>query len=353
VLILHSEIAKEIAAQIQVALSPAENAHLSAARPVNPAAHEAVLKAKFYRGQGALEGYKKSFEFFQRAIQTDPNYAVAWAGLAEAYASLGSSELLGASPEETMLKARSAAQKAIELDPSISVPHVALGLIHLSYDWDWANAEKELRKALELSPNDASAHHWSSHLALVLGRFKESLAASLKAIEIDPLNPQIGYHLAWHYLQTREYDQAIKFSLKVLEMYPENPQAREYLALAYLAKGMPELAVAEQEKAARLYEGDPLILDDLGFIYAKSGRKQEALQILEHLTAISKDRYVPLYQMASTYAALGNRDKAFELLEKAYQIRSGYLPYLKLHARFDSLRSDPRFADLVKRVGIP
>lgn len=243
--------------------------------------------------------------------------------------------------------------KAIQLDPNLGAAHMALGLIHLVYDWDWQASERELKQALDLTPSDVHAYHWYSHLMIVLGRKEESLAASQRALQIDPLNAQIDVHLGWHFLQTHEYDRAIEACLKMLDIYPESVTAYEFLARAYVEKGLFQKAIENQEKSVRFSQRNQVSVTRLGFIYARAGRKQETFNILKELEKIPKESYFAFFELATIYAALGKPDEAFTLLEKAYEFRSVFLPYLKVDPRLDSLHSDPRFNNLVRRVGIP
>jgi tetratricopeptide (TPR) repeat protein len=226
-------------------------------------------------------------------------------------------------------------------------------MVHLLYEWDLAACEKEFRRAIELDPNYTTAHHWYSHCLLPLGRTKESLAESKRALELEPLQLVVGTHLGWHYLYARQYDQAIAQFRNTLELDPAFPQAQRYAAWGYLQKGMYSEAIAALRSALNSLGRDPKIEGELGYALGVAGRRAEALAMFEGLGHLSATRYVSPYSVALVHAGLGDRDQALDWLEKAYAERSDYMPYLSLEPMLDSLRSDQRFAALVGRVGVP
>jgi len=353
VLSLQGEIARAIADEVKANVTPDVQTRLASARPVNSEAYAAYLRGRFYRSRAGPEGRQRAIEYFQRAIQIDAGYALAHAGLAEAYAALGNAEVLGIYPQETMAKAREAALKALSLDDSLAEAHTALGSVKLFYEWDWAGAERAFERAFALNPNYVDAYHWSSHLKMVQGRREESLRASLRALELDPLSTQMGIHLAWHYLMARQYDEAIQACRKTLEVQPESIETLDFLGRSYAAKGWHKEAIAEFRKVTDLTRGNPTYLAVLAWGYAQAGRRREALAVLDDVKRLSRQRYFSWYNVATAYAALGEKDEAFKWLEKAYEGRTGYMVYLRLDFRLDPLRSDPRFQDLLRRMNFP
>lgn len=251
-----------------------------------------------------------------------------------------------------MPKARAAALKALEIDNTLAEPHAALGFVGFNYDWDWRETEKQFKQAIALNPSYATAHHWYSHYSVAIGQFEESLAASRRALELDPLDLIINAHLAWHYDYARQYDRAIEQCRKVLEMDPKYFWPHFFLGLAYEQEQMYQQATAEFQKAITVSSAT-FALGGLGHTYAVSGKRGEALRVLGELKERSKRGYVPAFDIALIYAGLGEKDQAFEWLEKAYGEHSGGLAYLRVEPRLDNVRSDPRFADLLRRIGIP
>jgi len=252
-----------------------------------------------------------------------------------------------------MPKAKTAALKALEIDDGFAEAHVSLAWVRFNYDWDWPGAEKEFKRAIELNPGYATAHHWYSiHLA-TLGRSDEGLAEANRALELDPLSIMINFNVAVPHYYGRRFDQAIEQYRKTIDMDPNFPIPHWALGRAYTAKGIYREAIAELEKYSALTGGSSRALAALGNAHARSGDHREALRVLEELNAISKQRYVPSHHFAWVYIGLGDKDQAFAWLEKAYEERSSYLTWLKVDPVFDPLRSDPRFADLMRRVGLP
>jgi len=353
VLALQSEVARAIANEIKIKVTPQEQTRLASARPVNPEAYADYLRGRFYRSRMGPEGRQRAIEYFQRAIQIDAGYALAYAGLAEVYAAQGTAALLGIHPHETMAKAREAALKALSLEDSLAEAHTALGSVKLFYDWDWAGAEEAFGRAFELNPNYVDTHHWSSHLKTVQGRREESLRASLRALDLDPLNTQMGAHLAWHYLMARQYDEAIQACRKTLEIHPESVETLDFLGRAYAAKGWHREAIAEFRKVTELTRGNPTYLALLAWAYAQGGRRREALAVLDDVERLSRQRYFSWYNVAAAYAALGEKDETFRWLEKAYEDRTDWIVNLRQDFRLDPLRSDPRYQDLLRRMNFP
>jgi TolB-like protein/DNA-binding winged helix-turn-helix (wHTH) protein/Tfp pilus assembly protein PilF len=354
VLIVQSEVAEAVVRTIAVTLTPDAQARLARARPVRSEAYQDYLRGRFFGNRRTEAALKQALGYFQKAIAADPGYAPAYSGLADSYLSLGAASIVGGlPPRQAMPQAKAAALKALQIDGTLAEAHTSLAMVHLLYDWDLAACEKEFRRAIELDPNYTTAHHWYSHCLLPLGRTEESLAESKRALELEPLQLVVGIHLGWHYLYARQYDQAIEQFRKTLELDPAFPQTQRLAAWAYLQKGMHPEAIAALRSALNSLERDPEIEGELGHALAVAGRRAEALAILEGLGHLSATRYVSPYSVALVHAGLGNRDQALAWLDNAYAERSDYMPYLRLEPMLDGLRSDHRFAALVRRVGLP
>ena len=340
VLTIQSELSERISRSLAVELLPAQQARLARMRPLIPEAYEAYLQGRFYWGKQDIE---KSLQYFQRALAADGSYALAYAGVADANAVLGDPLFGVLPPKETYARARAAAEKALELDPSVVEAHVTLAFIEDRYNWDWAAAEREFRRALELNPSDAIAHQYYALHLTRMGRTDEALAEMKRAHQLDPLSVWISMHLGWEYYVGRRYDEALGQLQETLAMDPNYDGTHWVLGLSYLQKGRQREAIVAFQKAANV--------PCLGYAYAVSGNRAGAVKILEQLKKESKRKYVPSAWIAIVYVGLGEKDQAFAWLEKAYEDRS--LLYVKVDPMFDPLRPDPRFKDLLHRIGLP
>ncbi|HEY3204735.1 MAG TPA: protein kinase [Thermoanaerobaculia bacterium] len=349
VLTLQSEIARAIAGEIRIKITPQERTRLAGSRPLDPEAHDLYLKGRYHWNKKTAEGFQKAREYFEGAIAKEPTYAAAYAGLADTYSGLGYYVL---APREAMPKARAAALKALELDDTLAEAHASLGNVRHNFDWDWTGAEKSFRRAIELNPGYATAHQWYSLHLGDLGRSEQALVEARRALELDPLSLIVNHNLGLQHCFARQFDQAIAQYEKTLEMDPNFAVTHWALGSAYGAKGMYPEAVAELERLRALTGRTPSVIAYLGNVRARSGERQEALRLLEELETISKQKEVSA-ELAILYAGLGDRDRAFACLEKAYAERSGAVPGLKVYPEFEPLRSDPRFADLLRRLGLP
>ncbi len=317
-------------------------------------AYQLYLKGRFYWNKRTQEGMQKSLEYFQQAIERDPSFALAYSGLADAYDLLGASDAMGDMlPNEAMPKAKAAALKALEIDDTLAEPHVSLARVKYYYDRDWAVAEREYKRAIELNPNYPTAPHWYAVYLMSAGRFDEALTQIRRAQELDPLSLPINMTLGWVLLNARQYDQSAEQLRKTLEMDPNFILAHHRLGLVYEQQGKYDEAIAEFRQVLNLSAGKPPGIAALARAYALSGKPAEAQKALAELEEISKRRYVSPAAVALIYAALGDKDQAFAWLQKADKERDAILARLKVDPRFDSLRSDPRFADLERRIGIP
>jgi TolB-like protein/Tfp pilus assembly protein PilF len=355
VLVLQDEVAHRIAQEIRLALPP-QPARPEAKRQVVPEAYEAYLKGRSLWYERTSEALKKSIEHFQHAIHKDPNYALAHAGLADAYGLLAIIPWDGLSPKEAMPRAKAAALRALEIDDSLAEAHSSLAMILHRYDWDWRGAEQNYKRAIELNPNNARPHLWYGWLLMSEGRREESLMelkeADDVAKKIDPLGlVDIRASVANSLYMAREYDRAIEACRKASELNPGYFLLHYVLGRSYAQKRMYAKAVGVLEKAVNSAASNLLLLSALGHTYALSGNKAKALAILKELKELRNKRYIPAIYLAVIYAGLSDKDQAFAWLEKNYQERSDGMTYLKIERLFDSLRSDPRYPDLMKRVG--
>ncbi|MCI0416568.1 protein kinase [bacterium] len=315
----------------------------------NPEAHEFYLRGLFYFNRFTPDDFQKASESFRRAIAIDPRYGSAYAGLADAYTELS---FYTFSPSETMPKAREAANKALELDDRLAEAHNSLAIIKMYFDWDYAGAEQEFKRAIALNPGSAPIHMWYGWYLGLMGRFDESFKEMQGAQELDPLsaanNSGIGIVFHW----SRQPERAIEQFRKVLELNPNYLIARSFLAEAYEQKGDFVSAIATIEKIHQA-ETNPLTLSTLGYVYAKSGDRHMALEILNEFVKRSNQEYVPAFNFAQIYAGLGDQSQALAWLEKACNERAVWIPFLKVDLKFDPLRSNPRFQELLKKVGFP
>ncbi|HEY6122398.1 MAG TPA: tetratricopeptide repeat protein [Pyrinomonadaceae bacterium] len=343
---LQQEISREISRNLRLKLG---NAEQFAKHQTNSAeAYDAYLKGRHYNNKRTPEDLNESIRYFQHAIELDPSFALAYAGMASSYSTLGARGSLP--PIDAYQKVSVASAKALAIDDTIAEAHFAQGLLKRD-TWDFAGAEKEFKRAIELNPNYAEAHHAYAHLLIALGRTPEALNESTRLIEIDALDLTLNAHLVWHYLFTRQYDRAVEKGLATLQM-GDNFFAHYYLGQAYEQKGRYKEAIAELKKAIAKSPAASEATAALGHVYAVAGHRDEAQQVLDELKESSKQRFVSAVWPALIYAGLGEKDSAFEWLENAYDQRAGWLIYLNTDPRFDSLRSDSRFHSLQKRVGL-
>jgi tetratricopeptide (TPR) repeat protein len=295
---------------------------------------------------------RKAIEHYQNAIREDPNYAQAYAGLADCHNALGSVQFGAWPPLEARRRAEEATAKALEIDPALAEAHTAMGYIK-HFNWDWDAAEREFKLAIELNPNYAHAHSFYAGYLMSRGRAEESLAASNRARELDPFSLSISVHRGFLLGNARRYDEASEQLRRVIAMDPNHYQAYWFLGHIYAFNGQLDEAIATSEKAVSLSGRAPSALGMLGLVYGLAKRRGEATKVLNELLELNESRYVTPAALAYVYVGLGDKDQAFVWLEKAYQERSNYIAWLKVNPIVDSLRSDPRFNDLLRRVGLP
>jgi len=350
VLAVQQEIAQQISDKLKLRLSSEQKTQLAKHQTANPEAYQLYLKGHYYASQFTAEGLEKGFDYLRQAIAIDPNYAQAYDGLAYAYQI---QEGVFLSPLEVMPKAKEAARKALELDETLAGAHVEMATVHFWFEYDWAAAEREFQRALQLNPNYAPAHEFRGWALISLGRTDEALAESRRAVELDPLFYENISILGWNLYFARRYDQAVTELRKCIDLRPDYWACHFYLAQTYQQQGRFPDAVVELTKARELNGQSAVPPAELAHAYAMSGQTAKARQSLNDVLALAKSKYVDPYALGVVYAALGDKDEAFARLGQAYAERSFNMVDLKVDPELDSLRSDQRFQDLLRRMNFP
>lgn len=351
ILQVQEEIAKEITNKLRLRLSGEEQQLIARRYTENTDAYDLYLKGRYFYSKSNEESLSKSVSYYQQAIALDPNYALAYVGLANTYSALGG--VLGfRSPQETYPQSKVFVMKALELDPTLAEGHHALGSYKLNYEWNWAEAEKEFKRAIELNPNYAQAHTSYGTYFQAMGRLDRAMEERMLAEKADPLSPSTVANVGYPYYYARRYDEAISHYRKALELDPNYSWGHLWIGQAYLQKEMYKEAIDEINQAIFLSNGDTRALATLGHAYAVAGRRDDAIKVLDDLRQLAKQRYVSPYFIALVYVGLREDDQAFAWLQKAYEERHPYLILMNVEPVFDRLRPDPRFADLVRRVGL-
>ena len=354
---LQSDVAGAISKQIRVTLTPQEQLRLTAMRPISAEAHEAYLRglSSFNQGRDLLETERgrepmgKAIQYFEQAINADPNYAMAYVGLGRTYHWIASST----GPEKLYDDSKKAILKALEIDNNVGEAHAALAFVLFAHDWNWAGSEREYKRAIELNPNYDEVHHGYGLYLAAMGRTQSAIAEIDLAQALDPLTIPLKVNAGSIYISAHQYDRAIAKFRSVVELVPDRPTIHAYLGGAYIHKGMCDEGLIEIEKSVTLMRNNPQSLGTRGVAYAKCGKTKEALKALDELkTKLSDVSGAPL-EIAAIYAMLQDDDQAFKWLQTAYQQRSWGITFLKCTVEFDSIRSDPRYADLLKRMGLP
>jgi TolB-like protein/DNA-binding winged helix-turn-helix (wHTH) protein/Tfp pilus assembly protein PilF len=350
VLTLQANLAQDIAREIQLKLTSQQQSSLSA-RSVDPEAHEFYLKGRYFWNKRDQAGFTKAVDYFQQAIAKDPTYAAAYAGLADSYALSGGFNLIPV--EQAMPRAQAAAEKALQLDGNLAEAHASLGLIAPFNNWNWTGAEHHYQRAIELDPNYATAHHWYAEGYLMpVGRTDEAIAEMRKAQALDPLSAVIATDLGKELYFVRRYDDALVELRRALELDPNFTSAHNWISDTLLEKKMYNDAMAELEKTKPFRE-ERVYIRQTAYLYARIGRQAEARAALAKALQLSKGKQVSVGAVALIHAALGDKDESFQWLEKACTERSSFMTSLKYWSVFDPLRGDARFADLLRRVGLP
>jgi serine/threonine protein kinase/tetratricopeptide (TPR) repeat protein len=350
---LQSEISKQISEKLKVRLSDEEEGRITKRYTENSEAYQLYLQGNFYLSKRTEEGTQRALLLFQQAIQKDPRYALAYTGLAEGYGLLGVQGAItgGLPPAEVIPKAKAAALKALEIDDKLAEAHATLAHLLWLYEWDWFRSETEFKTAISLNPNKAVFHGRYALLLSTMGRTKEAIEQGrIAAQQLDPLSAFGNVILGIVYFMVRQTDQAILQLHKTIEINSNLTNAHYFLGAAYLQKGMMDEGVAEMQETIRLSKRLPLGLAGLGHAYAVSGRRDEAQKVLDELNSLSNERYVSPYYIAIIYANLQNMDRSFAQLDAAYAARDNEMNFLKVDPRLDSLRSDPRFSALLRRM---
>jgi tetratricopeptide (TPR) repeat protein len=348
ILALQSEVAQAIAREVQIKLTPQEQAQFAQAPPVDPESYQAYLKGRYHWNRRVLSGFEKAIGYFQEAIAKDPSYGTAYAGLADCLSGLGVWGFV--SPNEGCGKAKRLALKALEIDRGLAEAHAALAWATMWYDYDFLAAEREFERSIELNSRYATAHQWFGMGLGLMGRYEEAYTELKRAISLDPCSSVIHWTLGFVYRRARRYDQAIEQHERALELDPNFAQGHGGLGFDYLEKGMYEPAISELQKAVQLSQSAPTFLACLGEAYAVAGLRDEALKVLQRLQELSKQRYVTPYIVAGIYAALGKKEEALQWLNSAYGEHAAFMVLLKTEPRFDYLRSDPHFQDILRRM---
>src|ERR1700722_2865800 len=349
-LALQNQVARSIAEEIRINVSPREQSELKSVKVVNPQAYESYLKGRFFLNKRTADGLKVAAAYFNQAVEEDPSYPQAYSGLADTYALLGDWQYAVMTPKEALPKAKAAAIRALELDSNLGEAHNSLAFCLEGFDWDFSAAEKEFRRAIELNPSYATAHHWYAwHLSL-LRRNSEAISEMKKAKDLDPLSLIISADLAELLLIAHSYDESIQQSRRTIEMDANFALAHNQLAQAYIQKHMLDEAVAELQKAIQISGGSPTFTANLARAYAAMGRRREAVELLDDLKKPASPGYSRASEIAVVYAALGDHDQAMTWLEKGFEER--FNPGVLLRPGFDPIRSDPRFQNLLRRIGL-
>lgn len=351
IFVVQDSISERVAAALAVRLASGEKERLLAHNTENPDAYQLYLKGRFQLNRLTDDGFLKGRDYFQQAIDKDPRYALAFASLAVAYNMLGDFDVLA--PKEVYPKARDAATKALGLDESLAEAHVALGAVKLEYDWDFAAADQEFRRGIELNPSSSEAHKMQGHYLSAIGRFDEALAEMTQAQKLDPLSLELIASIGEVLYFQRQYDQAIDQYQKALDMDVNSGFAYWSLGRTLTARGRYGEAIAALQKSIPLSGNSPDEPVELARTYALAGRREEAMKILNDLKRLSEHKHVSPTAMATIEGALGNKEQAFAWLNKGFEMRDFLLVLLKVEPAFDPLRNDARFASLAHRVGLP
>jgi eukaryotic-like serine/threonine-protein kinase len=351
IFVVQDEISSEISEKLRLQLTRAEKKRLTKRHTENDEAYRLYLKGRHHWNRWTEEGFYKAVEYFQQAIEKDPSYALAYAGLADSYVLLGWNGYLP--PKEAFPKGKAAANMALQLDTDLAEAHTPLAALLWLHDWQWEEAEKEFKHSLELSPAYPTANHWYAEYVMTMGRHGEALARMQKGQELDPLSLIINVAVGWAFYLGRQYDEASEQLRRAVELDPNYPVTHWILGLVLRKTGCYEQAIAEGEKGVNLSSGSPLMRAALAHTLGSAGGTTEALQILDDLTKLAKQKYVAPYFFAGIHIGLGENDRAIEYLEKAYEEHSHWLIYLHIDPSMDGLRDNPRFQDLLRRVGLP
>ena len=351
IFVIQDEISSEISGKLRLQLTRAEKKRLIKRHTEDAEAYRLYLQGRHHWNRWTEEGFYKAIGYFQQAIQKDPSYALAYAGVADSYVLLGWNSYLP--PKDAFPQAKAAAMAALEIASDLGEAHTDLAAVLWLHDWQWPEARKEFQRALELNPCYPTANHYYAECLMTLGRNAEALTRMKKSLELDPLSLIINVAIGWAYYHARQYDEAAAQLLRTVELDPNYPMTCWILGLVYRKTARYDLAIGAGEKAVNLSGGSPLMRAALAQTFATAGAPQEAIQILDDLQKLAKERYVVPHFFAGIYVGLGDHDRALEYLEKSYAEHCHWLIYLHIDPSMDDLRDDPRFQDLLRRVGLP
>src|SRR5271156_3538008 len=351
ILVVQDEISNEISGKLRLQLTRAEKKRLAKHHTENAEAYRLYLRGRHHWNVWTEEGFYKAIDYFQQAIEKDRSYALAYAGVADSYVLLGWNSYLP--PKEVFPKGKAAATTALQLDPDLPEAHASLAALLWLHDWRWDQAQIEFQRSLELDPTYPTANHWYAEYLMTMGKHAEVMARMKKGQELDPLSLIINVAVGWAFYNDRRYDEAIEQLRRTIELDPNYPVTYWILGLLLRKTGCYELAMAEGEKGVKLSGGSPLMRAALAHTFAAAGRTTEALQTIDELTELAKHRYVAPYFFAGIHVGLGENDRAIEYLEKSYEEHSHWLIYLHIDPSMDGLQDNPRFQNLLRRVGLP
>jgi TolB-like protein/Flp pilus assembly protein TadD len=349
VLAVKQTLVREVTEKLKLKLTGEQEQQLTQRDTTNPEAYRFYLRGRYYWNKRTAENVKKAIDQFQQAADKDPNYALAYVGLADCWLLL--EDYVGTPASETYPKAKTFAQRALQIDSSLAEANASLGFVYTSL-WQWEQAEEEFTRSMKLNPNYATAPHWYGLYLLDVGRFDEAMTEIKRAHELDPLSAVIGTSLTYAYFAKGDVNGSIAECKRVIELDPNYPRAHEYLGLGYLKQGRHAEAIAELQKAVELSARERRPLRDLGYGFAVSGKRAEALAVLKELEGKYEKHEAIAQDLAAVCAGLGEKDQAFAWLEKDFQARSGLLAWIRWTPPFESLRDDPRYADLLRRIGL-
>jgi tetratricopeptide (TPR) repeat protein len=348
---IQDEISNEISEKLRLKLTRAEKKQLTKRQTDDVEAYQLYLKGRHHWNRWTEDGFYKAIEYFQQAVEKDPGYALAQTGLADSYVLLGWNSYLP--PKDAFPKGKMAAMKALRIDPDLGEAHTPLAAVLWLHDWQWQEAQMEFQRSLALNPAHPTANHWYAEYLMTMGHRAEAIARMKKSQELDPLSLIISVAIGWAFYMDRRYDDAIEQLRRTVELDPNYPVTYWILGLLLRKMGRYELAIAEGEKGLRLSGGSSLMSAALAQTFATAGRRRKAIQILDDLTELSKKKYVAPYFFAGIHIGFGEVDRAMEYLEKSYEEHSHWLIYLHIDPSMDGLRSNPRFQDLLRLVGLP
>jgi TolB-like protein/Flp pilus assembly protein TadD len=348
---VQSDIGEKISDALKAKLSPADKKEIKKKPTLNLEAYNLYLKGNYFFQKATTESIQKSIEYFHEAIKKDPEFALAHTGIANYYNFLGYYDYL--SPKETFPRAMEAVEKALKIDENTGEAHSALAATKLLYEWNWEEAEKESLRAIELSPGYAWSYSWYSHLLAITGRFTEAIREAKKVTKLDPFSVRVNLVPGGMFYMSRQFEKAIEAHNRAVEIEPNSPFPYFFLAYAYAAASRYENALEAAEKALKLSGGKhPVMIATMGYIYALLGKRNEAESVLKELSGLPKKSYIPPHAVASIHLELGRIDETFKWLEKAYEVRDHWMYLFKIHPMWDSIRPDPRYKALLKKMGL-